>query len=311
MKFTVEYPISAPGYDPSLATGAGVTQVVRAIEECGFDAVAFTEHPAPSKKWLDAGGHDAFDLIGALSYCAAVTERLRLMTYLLVLPYRNPLLNAKSLATVDQLSGGRLTVVAGTGYLRSEFRSVGVDFDERNELFDEALEVMRGVWSQHPFSYEGRHFQAHDTAPLPRPVQPGGPPVWIGGNSALSRRRAARCQGWSPLMVTEELARTTRSPVIADIDRLATLIAEVREHAAVEQGPEVGLDFQVQTPASGLMATGGSEEEHREYLGRLRDAGVTSFVVRPPGDSIEAAVAALHTYADAFLAKNGHSPQVG
>ncbi|MFI0968282.1 LLM class flavin-dependent oxidoreductase [Streptomyces sp. NPDC021080] len=199
--------------------------------------------------------------------------------------------------------GGRLTVVAGTGYLRSEFRSVGVDFDERNELFDEALAVMRGVWSEHPYSYEGRHFQAHDTAPLPRPVQPGGPPVWIGGNSALSRRRAARCQGWSPLMVTEELARTTRSPVIADLGQLAARIAEVRERAEAEQGPNVSLDFQVQTPASGYMATGGSDEEHRDYLGRLQDAGVTSFVVRPPGDSVEVAEAALHSYADAFLDK--------
>lgn len=301
MKFTVEYPISAPGYDAGLATGPGVTRIVRAIEERGYDAVAFTEHPAPSKKWLDAGGHDALDVTGALSYCAAVTERVRLMTYLLVLPYRNPLLNAKAMATVDRLSGGRLTVVAGTGYLRAEFRAVGVDFDERNELFDEALDVMRGAWSQHPHSYEGRHFQAHDIAPLPRPVQPGGPPVWIGGNSALSRRRAARCQGWSPLMVTEELARTTRSPVIADIGQLAAHIAEVRERAAAEQGSDVGLDFQVQTPENSYMAAGGSVEEHRDHLGRLQDAGVTSFVVRPPGDSIEVAVAALHTYADAFL----------
>src|SRR6266702_8502534 len=80
--------------------------------------ISFSEHPAPSHKWLNAGGHESLDQTSALAFCAAVTSRLRLMTYLLVLPYHNPFLAAKALSTVDVLSGGRLTVVAGTGYLR-------------------------------------------------------------------------------------------------------------------------------------------------------------------------------------------------
>ena len=202
MRFTVDYPIVTVGYDPALVTAAGMTRVAQAAEECGYDAISFSEHPAPSHKWLNAGGHESLDQTSALAFCAAVTTLLRLMTYLLVLPYHNPFLAAKALSTVDLLSGGRLTVVAGTGYLRSEFLALNVDMNQRNELFDESLEVMRGVWSEVPFAYTGRHFTARGVASLPAPLQPGGPPVLIGGNSALARRRAARNQGWSPLMVS-------------------------------------------------------------------------------------------------------------
>ena len=158
VKFTVDYPIVNVGYDPALVTAAGMTRVAQTVEECGYDAISFSEHPAPSRKWLDAGGHESLDQTSALTFCAAVTSRVRLMTYLLVLPYHNPFLAAKALSTVDLLSGGRLTVVAGTGYLRSEFLALNVDMSQRNELFDESLEVLRGVWSEGPFTHQGKHF---------------------------------------------------------------------------------------------------------------------------------------------------------
>lgn len=295
MDFTVEYPVSVPGHDPALVTAEGMRQVVRAAEEAGYAAVGFTEHPAPSKKWLDAGGHETLDPIAALSFCAAATERIRLMTYLLVLPYHNPFLLAKGLATVDLLSGGRLVVVAGTGYLRSEFLAAGVDMDERNARFDEAVEVMRGVWTHVPYDHEGRFFTGRGVAALPAPATPGGPPIWIGGNSALARRRAAAQQGWSPFLSDGVLARTTRTPAITSVEQLARYVREVREMAGRP------IDVQVRTPAHRFMIDGGSADEHRDHLGRLAEAGVTSFVVQPPGASVQATVEALHAYAEAFL----------
>ena len=301
MKFTVDYPIVTAGYDPALVTAAGMTRVAQAAEECGYDAVSFSEHPAPSRKWLDAGGHESLDQTSALAFCAAVTSRVRLMTYLLVLPYHNPFLAAKALSTVDRLSGGRLTVVAGTGYLRSEFLALNVDMNQRNELFDESLEVLRGAWNEVPFSYQGKHFSARGVASLPGPVQPGGPPVLIGGNSALARARAARNQGWSPLMVSQEVARTSRTPGIATVAELAAKVKEVRDAAAATSGTGAPLTIQVHTPQAGFMQRPGSAEEHRDHLGQLADAGVDSFVLRPPGDSVDHAVAALHQYAETFL----------
>ena len=310
MRFTVDYPIVTVGYDPALVTAAGMTRVAQAAEECGYDALSFSEHPAPSYKWLNAGGHESLDQTSALAFCAAVTTRLRLMTYLLVLPYHNPFLAAKALSTVDLLSGGRLTVVAGTGYLRSEFLALNVDMSARNELFDESLEVLRGAWTEVPFAYQGKHFTARGVASLPAPAQPGGPPVLIGGNSALARARAARNQGWSPLMVSPEVARTSRTPGIATVAELATRVKEVRDAAAANGAAApmstasmstAPLTIQVHTPQAGFMQRPGSAEEHRDHLGQLADAGVDSFVLRPPGDDLDRTVEALHRYADTFL----------
>ncbi len=305
MKFTVDYPIVNVGYDPALVTAAGMTRIAQTVEECGYDAISFSEHPAPSRKWLDAGGHESLDQTSALAFCAAVSSRVRLMTYLLVLPYHNPFLTAKALSTVDLLSGGRLTVVAGTGYLRSEFLALNVDMSQRNELFDESLEVLRGVWGEGPFTHQGKHFSARGLASLPGPAQRGGPPVLIGGNSALARERAARNQGWSPLLVRPEVARTSRTPGIATIAELADKIKEVRDAAAAAGAPastnSAPLTIQVHTPQAGFMQRPGSDEEHRDHLGQLAEAGVDSFVLRPPGGSVCDAVEALHQYAQTFL----------
>lgn len=300
MKFTVEYPVSAPGYDPDLVRPAGMRRVVEAVEAFGYDAIAFTEHPAPSWKWLQSGGHETLDLTSALAFCAAITERVSLMTYLLVLPYHNPFAAAKALTTVDVLSGGRLIVCAGTGYLRSEFLAMGVDMNARNALFDEAVEVLRGVWSRAPFDHQGEHFAARGVAALPMPVQPGGPPILVGGNSALARRRAARLQGWSPLLVSADIAATTRTPALSSVTQLAGRIAEVRERAVAERGRDAVLQIQVQTPARDYLVDGGSAEQHRQHLGELTEAGVDRFVIRPPATSVAGAVDALQGYAETF-----------
>lgn len=295
MKFTVEYPVGGPDHDPLLLGRAGVTRVVRRADELGFDAIAFTEHPAPSLRWLEAGGHETLDQTSALAFCAAVTERITLMTHLLVLPYHNPFAAAKALTTVDLLSDGRLVVVAGTGYLKAEFKALGIDFEARNERFDEALEVMRGVWSQVPYEFDGAHFRGRDIAHLPRPFQDGGPPILIGGNSALSRRRAARNHGWSPLLVSQTVAETTRMPYLSVPD-LARQITEVR---AVATDP--AFMVQVQGPQTDVLRTAYDVKAHRDHLGELAEAGVDSFVLQLPCASVDEAVDGLDRFASDFL----------
>ena len=157
-----------------------------------------TDHPAPDAKWLASGGHPRSIPFVALSFAAAATTRLRVQTHILVLPYRNPLLTAKSVLSLDVLSGGRVILGVAPGYLKPEFAALGVDFDERNELTDEAIDVMRRVWSEDEVVAEGRHF-TRGTSMRPRPVQQPHPPIWIGGNSTAAIRRAVeRGQGWVP-----------------------------------------------------------------------------------------------------------------
>ena len=212
MRFSVTYPLVAGECSPEFLSGSGLVRFAQAAEEAGFDGIGFTDHPAPTHRWMSAGGHDALDPFAALAFCAAVTERLLLIPNVVVLPYRNPFLVAKSVATVDALSGGRFVLAVGTGYLKGEYRALGVDFDERNRLFDQAIEVMRGVWSTDDFSYEGRDFTAHGQTVNPKPSRPI--PIWIGGNSRLSRRRVIeKADGWIPFPAPRGLAATARTPI--------------------------------------------------------------------------------------------------
>lgn len=299
MKFTIRYPMPA-GCDPRLLEPATMARLAVAAEEAGFGAIAFTEHPAPSAKWLDGGGHLSLDPLTALAFVAGVTSRIRLLTYLLVLPYRNPLLLAKQIATADVLSGGRLTIAAGTGYLRSEYAALGVEFTERNELFDECARVLTTAWTEPSVRFEGRHFTALNQALRPAPVQLPHPPLWIGGNSAAARARVARfAQGWTPLIMDEQKAQTTRTPALTSLGDLAAAIADVRGRADEAGRDGAALDFQVQWAA--LDDLGAGYPAIADAAGRLAETGATWGVFEPPGDDAERALDVVRAFGDAVI----------
>src|ERR1700739_1114858 len=159
MRYAVTYPVSHPSH-PELVSGRGVAAVAAAAEKARSHGIGFGDHPAPPQRWLDAGGHDTLEPFVAMGFAAARTTTLRLIPNIVVLPYRNPFLVAKSGATLDLLSGGRFTLAVAAGYLKREFAALGADFDERGALFDEALDVIRSVWTADDLSFEGRHFRA-------------------------------------------------------------------------------------------------------------------------------------------------------
>ena len=199
MRFTITHPMHSHPYNPELVSGAGIAAVAAAAEAAGIHGFGFTDHPAPSQRWLEAGGHDALDPFVAMGYAAAHTTTLRLIPNIVVLPYRNPFVVAKSGATLDLLSGGRFTLAVGVGYLKREFAALGVDFDERAALFDEALDVIKAIWTGDDVDFDGKHFNARGITAHPRPVSDPHPPIWIGGNTGAARRRAAvKGDGWCP-----------------------------------------------------------------------------------------------------------------
>jgi probable F420-dependent oxidoreductase len=302
--FTVEHPIGRANCDPDLYGPAALSEFAQAAEQAGFAAIAFSEHPAPSLKWLRGGGHATFDPVAALSFVAVCTPKLVVMPYPLVLPYRNPLLAAKSIVSLDVLSGGRLVVAAGGGYLRSEFAALGFDFEERGALFDEALDVVRSVCGAEEFHYTGRHFNARGVTVTPGPVQRPHPPIWIGGNGRNARRRVARLgQGWSPLLASEELAKTTRMTAITGITQLSQEIDDLKQLLAEAGREPASIAIQVLTPHSGVSEADVSVEHLRDHLGELGEAGVTHFVVRTPASSLTAAADALTWFGEQFIDK--------
>src|ERR1700722_7715635 len=274
MKFMVEYPLGIDAEGRSWADPASITRFAQSLEAAGVDAIAFTDHPAPSKKWLQRGGHSTIDPFVGLGFCAAVTTRLRLMTALTVVPYRNPLLMTKSMTAVDVLSGGRATFVLGTGYLRSEFLALGVDFDERNALFDEAIEVAKGLWSTDALHYEGKHFTAIGATLFPPQVQQPHPPLWLGGNAKIVRDRVARWgDGWAPMLGGGVLPQTARTVAIATdaefVDALNDLGERLEQYG--RKLSDIDITGSIEPTRAGLS----DATAYVEGLGELAKLGVT------------------------------------
>jgi probable F420-dependent oxidoreductase len=298
MRFLFHYP-EAHGPDADMLDAGPPAEVARAAEQFGFSGLSFSEHPAPGARWLNHGGHQTLDPFVALSHAAAVTGRLRLLTYLAVAPYRNPLLLAKQAATLDRLSGGRLILGLGAGYLKGEFHALGVDFEERNTLFDEVLDVLPLHWSGEPFSYAGRHFNVRDVQALPRPAQRP-IPLWIGGNSRLTRRRVAeRAQGWMPMSGGAELSTTARTPTLGPLPELAGAIAEVRDaRAAAGRGDDVDVLHSYRDDA--LTDPTLDADRHRESFAALEKAGVTWTAVSCPNRSAAATLEFLEAFGTTY-----------
>lgn len=229
MKLSIRIPMDVD--DPvEFQNAAAVRAMSQAIEQAGIDACYLTDHPAPTQAWRVAG-HDALDPFTGLMFVAAVTSRLRLHTNLIVLPYRNPFLTAKSAATLDVLSDGRLILGVGVGYLRGEYEALGVDFEGRGAAADEALETMKSAWSGTPVGREGRRFTARDIVPRPLPAQQPHPPIWAGGNSGRAiRRAAALCDGWSPIFAGETMSKRAGTDEITSLHDLEVKLDKLRTH---------------------------------------------------------------------------------
>jgi probable F420-dependent oxidoreductase len=296
LRFVFNYP-ETHGLGRDLLDSGEIGDVAAAVEQAGFSGFGLTEHPAPGANWLAHGGHQTLDPFVGLAFAAAATERLNLITYVSVAPYRNPLLLAKSAASLDRLSNGRLRLGIGTGYHKTEFFALGVDFDERNALFDEALDVLPRAWSGEPFDVEGLHFTARSVLQLPRPAQCP-IPIWIGGNSALSRRRVAeRAQGWMPMWVPEEVAASTRSPSIASLRRLAEMIAEVRELAG-DRADEIEICMSYPGPGSDRPTE--DVERHRSTIAELAAMGVDWISLSHPAAEPTAILEFLNAFGQTY-----------
>jgi probable F420-dependent oxidoreductase len=242
LQFAMELPTHRAERADEFVTAEAIAELTRAASTAGFSAVFVTDHPAPDTRWLDGGGHHALDPFVALSFAAAADPHVRLLTNIYVAAYRNPFLAAKGVATLDALSNGRVILGVAAGYLRPEFGALGVDFDERNELLDECIEVMRRVWTEDSVEAEGRHFKARAVTMRPRPVSRPYPPIWIGGNSHRALRRAVELgEGWVPFPNPARAAKATKTPAITNLDELVARLDHAQVHAK-EIGRTAPLD---------------------------------------------------------------------
>ena len=242
----------------------GLARVARLSEDLGYESLWLGEHPVlPDPPTPDSPFDPRLrlgDPLVALSYLAAVTERIRLATGVLLLPLRNPVVLAKQLASLDVLSGGRLIVGFGMGYIAPEAAAVGVPFDDRAARGQEHLEAMRALWYEQAPAYHGRYVDFDHVDAHPRPLQPELPIVAGGYSAGAYRRAVTMAHGWYGFFLRpEKVAR-----------HLQGLRAAAERHPRPDGlGP---LEITV-TPPTGMV----SPELAEEY----RRAGVHRLVVYP------------------------------
>jgi probable F420-dependent oxidoreductase len=188
------------------AAADGIRRAAIQAETLGFADVWVSEHIILPKDRIYPPSAIFYDPILTLTWAAASTKRVGLGTSVLVLPMRHPLPLAKELATLQNLSGGRLILGAGVGWMEAEFEALGVPFRERGRRMDEGIAMMRAVWSDDPVSFTAQHVPAvvDGMRMLPHPETPI--PIWIGGTSEAALRRAARFDGWHGSRCTPEQA---------------------------------------------------------------------------------------------------------
>lgn len=234
--------------DPSAVVALGV-----AAEDRGLDSVWVNHHVINVGYIADRlQDRPYYDALTTLAWVGARTERIALGTSVLVLPYLHPMVLAKELATIDQLSGGRVIAGVGVGSLPEENAILGVGYDDRGSRADVCLGVMRSLWDQGPSDVEGADVDLDAVVAAPKPRQ-GLLPIWVGGSGAPARRRAARFgQGWHPMCSRSGLARRMPEMVEAlerEGRRRSDLVVaprididQVPDRAAIEAWADAGAD---------------------------------------------------------------------
>jgi probable F420-dependent oxidoreductase len=230
----------------ALATPQSIVAMTQRGEALGFAMVAIPDHIviprriaspypySPQRKMPGAEQGDCLEQLVLMSYLAAATRTIRLLTSVMVVPHRNPMFTAKALATIDVLSQGRVTVGCGAGWMDEEFQAIGVPpFNERGKVTDEYLRAFKVLWTEDDPKFDGTYAQFKDIVFEPKPVQKPHPPLWIGGESpAALRRVVALGDAWYPLGANPEFPLNT-------VQRYSAAVAGLRSAAlAARRDPD-------------------------------------------------------------------------
>ena len=295
----ITFGCSLPSRGP-MASPDALRSLAQRAEDLNFDSVWVSDHiilPREVESFYpySADGVATFnaeqpyyDAIAALNFLAGCTHRVRLGTHVLILPYRNPVVTAKMLATLDVLSQGRLILGAGVGWMEEEFQALGLDtFAQRGAVTNEYIRLFKELWTAEQPEFHGEFYDVSGAGFLPKPVQKPHPPVWVGGHTGPAIRRAAELgDGWMPIGL--------RPPAILEPEELSEKIARLkrltvragRAEDAVELCFSTDITFE---PAAGMdrrMMTGRPEQIAAD-LRLYQDLGVVNFIFSFPADSVD------------------------
>jgi probable F420-dependent oxidoreductase len=254
-------------------------EVARGAEAMGFDSIWVTDHLLVPRTFDIIYRDNMLEPIALLSHLAAVTQRVRVGTSVIILPYRHPIMVAKMLATIDQLSGGRLIFGAAVGWMEEEFHALGQPYAERGVMSDEHLRLIRALWTSEGVSFAGKYTHFTDMQASPRPVQQPHPPIWIGGNSRRAQRRVAELgDGWHATgAAPADIAagRTYIQQLWSQHQRAGQPLLSLRIGLFIDGVSELAVSY----PSRGRLTMQGSVQQIVDAMGAYQEAGITHVVL--------------------------------
>ena len=289
----MKYGFTLPGRG-QLATPERLGIIARKGEVFGFDTLLTGDHILVPKnissvypyteggEFPGSGSGESMEQITLLSYIAGQTSKIRLVTSVLIVPHRNPLIAAKSLATLDVLSGGRLVVGVGVGWMREEFEALGLPpFEERGAVTDEYIRAFKVLWTEDDPHFEGKYISFDDISFLPKPVQKPHPPIWVGGESRPALRRTAElADGWYPLGSNPTFPMGTPEQLKAGLERLAGYARRFGRDPSTIETIYRTHQFELLKQAAGpdRLPFVGDADQIAGDIRQYQDMGVTSMI---------------------------------
>jgi probable F420-dependent oxidoreductase len=233
----MQYGFTLPGRGP-FATAEHLAILATHGEALGYDTLHTGDHIVVPKhidsrypysetgEFPGAAAGEYLEQLTVLSFLAGQTRTIRLVTSVLIVPHRNPLVAAKALATLDVLSKGRVVVGIGVGWMREEFEALGLPpFAERGAVTDEYLRIFKELWTSDKPTFEGKYCRFADIDFLPKPLQKPHPPIWVGGESRRAMRRTAQlANGWYPIGANPQFPMGTPEQLQAGLQQLGTYV---------------------------------------------------------------------------------------
>ena len=289
----MKYGFTLPGRG-HLATPERLGIIARKGEEFGFDTLLTGDHILVPKnissvypyteggEFPGSGSGESMEQITLLSYIAGQTSKIRLVTRVLIVPHRNPLIAAKSLATLDLLSEGRLVVGVGVGWMREEFQALGLPpFEERGAVTDEYIRAFKVLWTEDDPHFQGKYISFDDISFLPKPVQKPHPPIWVGGESRPALRRTAElADGWYPLGSNPTFPMGTPEQLKAGLERLAGYAERFGRDPSTIETIYRTHQFELLKQAAGpdRLPFVGDADQIAGDIRQYQDMGVTSMI---------------------------------
>lgn len=311
----MQYGTMTPTRGP-FATPEGIRAIVTEAETLNFGVLIVPDHivvpkDIASRYPYSAAGDFPGDTTGEcieqltlLAYIAALTRKAKLMTSVMVVPHREPLLAAKSLASTDMLSGGRVIVGCGAGWMREEFEAIGApDFDKRGEVTDDYIRIFKKVWTDDDAAHASPYSNFSNINFNPKPVQKPHPPIWIGGESGRAHRRVVELgDGWYPIGSNPAFPLNSIALYKAARDRLFARAEKAgRDPATIAlafNAPFHSSTATVGQDGKRMLMTGPAADRAAD-IAALRDLGVSTLVVNNQAADLPATLDRMREFQEA------------